>query len=386
MRTARRAQQGAHRRLPRICIVSSWGVRCGIAEYTRFLVEAMRAAQPGLDIAMLSDTRDMADPVAEVARVRPGWTLGAPDSAETLRVAVAQEDPDAVLIQHQPGLLDWPSLAGAIAALGAPGRVVAVTLHNTANLLDLDEVARHVALSGLHGAGRVIVHTLADVERLRGLGVLANVTLIPQGAPAQLVARPDRALGAEDSVVVGSCGFLLPDKGLPTLVEAAGLLKARWPGLRLRLLNADYGNGLSHGEAELTRTAIATAGLDDVAELVTDFLPFDEARRRLTGCDVVVLPYPRSKEGSSAALRMALSSGRCVAVTPIDLFDDADDAVYRLPGTNAAAIAEGLDAILGDDAARARIRSAARLWAEERDWGAIGARTLGLLTGLVASL
>ena len=372
-------------RLPRICIVSSWGVRCGVAEYTRFLAEAMRSAEPDLPIVMLSDTRDAAADVSTAVRVRPGWTIGAPDSVATLRMAVAAEDPDVVLIQHQPGLLDWPSLGQAIAVLAVPHCVVAVTLHNTANLLDLDGTVRAEALCGLRLADRVIVHTLADVERLRGLGVLANVTLMPQGAPARLTAGPERTLGPTDQVTIGSCGFLLPDKGLPALVEAAGLLKARWPRIRLWLLNADYGNGLSEAEAARIGEAIAAAGLGGAAELVTDFLPFDEARRRLSECDVIVLPYPRSKEGSSAALRMALSTGRCVAVTPIDLFDDAEDAVYRLPGTDAAAIAEGLATLLSGDRERQGIRAAAEFWGVERGWGQIGARTLGLLTGLCNS-
>ena len=371
--------------LPRICVVSSWGVRCGVAEYTRFLVEAMRAAAPGLDIVMLSDSREATPDAGAGVRVRPGWTIGAPDSVETLRLAVAVEDPDVVLIQHQPGLLDWPVLAAAVRALAAPHRVVAVTLHNTANLLDLDDAARHHALSGLRLADRIVVHTLADVERLHGLGLLANVTLIPQGAPESLASEPDRPLDRHAQIVIGSCGFLLPDKGLPALVEAAGLLQARWPRIRLLLLNADYGNGLSQVEAERIRTAAQAAGLDGAVELVTDFLPLEAARRRLADCDVVVLPYPRSKEGSSAALRMALSSGRCVAVTPIGLFDDADDAVYRLPGTEAAAIADGLSELLTDTDLRGRIRLAAKSWGRERGWTAIGARTLGLLRGLIAS-
>ena len=373
-------------RLPRICVVSSWGVRCGVAEYTRFLVEAMRAAEPGLDLVMLSDTRKTADDVSKIARVRPGWTIGAPDSVETLRSAVAAEDPDVVLIQHQPGLLDWPTLASTISALATSHRVVAVTLHNTANLLDVDQAVTQEVLSGLRLASRVVVHTLHDAERLRGLGLLANVTLMPHGVPASLAAGIDQALNPKDSITIGCCGFLLPDKGIPTLVEAVGLLKARWPRIRLKLLNADYGNSLSQTEAALTRAAIQSAGLQNAAELVTEFLPYDDALRRLSGCNVIVLPYPRSKEGSSAAMRMALSAGQCVAVTPIDLFDDAQNCVFRLPGTDAAAIAEGLDTLLRDTALRSGIKSAAQVWMAERAWDVVGTRTLRMLSGLEASL
>jgi glycosyltransferase involved in cell wall biosynthesis len=297
---------------------------------------------------------------------------------------VAQEDPDVVLIQHQPGLIGWRGLGETLLALAQDGRPVAVTLHNTASLVDEDSADRERAVSGLQGCARVIVHTLADIERLRAHGLSDNLVLIPHGGPEPGPAKPERTLLESDRVTIGCCGFLLPGKGIPTLVQAAARLRQRWPNLRLLLLNADYETAASHEEAARVREAIQEAGLEDAVDLVTDYLPFQEVRWRLSRCDAIVLPYPDSKEGASGALRMALSAGPCVAVTPIGFFDEAGEAVWRLPGSTPAKIAEGISTLLADQDARAFTKRAAADWLRARQWDAVGARTAGLLRGLAA--
>ncbi len=369
----------------RLCLVSSWDVRCGVGDYAAFLIEAVVNADPQVDVTVLADRRAPAPSARRGLRMRPAWTVHGSDSAAALRQAVAADDPDVVMIQHQPGLLPWRTLGETLLALAEPRRPVAVTLHNTASLPEMETGERDKAVEGLQLCARVIVHTLADVERLRSLGLQDNVVMIPHGGPEPGPMKPERTKLASDPVTIGCCGFLLPGKGIPALVQAAALLRARWPKLRLRLLNADYETQDSHQEAARVRAAIAEAGLEDAADLVTDYLPFQEVRWRLGSCEAIVLPYPESKEGASGAMRMALSAGPCVAVTPIGFFDEAGDAVWRLPGTAAADIAAGLDALLCDQDARTQTRQAASAWLRERQWETIGARTAGLLRGLAAN-
>lgn len=368
----------------RLCIVSSWDIRCGIGDYSAFLVEAMAGADPDLDVVVLADRRAPNGVTRRRLRMRPAWTVHGADTPQALRSAVAQEDPDVVLIQHQPGLIGWRGLGETLLALAQDGRPVAVTLHNTASLVDEDSADRERAVSGLQGCARVIVHTLADIERLRAHGLPDNLVLIPHGGPEPGPAKPERTLLESDRVTIGCCGFLLPGKGIPTLVQAAARLRQRWPNLRLLLLNADYETAASHEEAARVREAIQEAGLEDAVDLVTDYLPFQEVRWRLSRCDAIVLPYPDSKEGASGALRMALSAGPCVAVTPIGFFDEAGEAVWRLPGSTPAKIAEGISTLLADQDARAFTKRAAADWLRARQWDAVGARTAGLLRGLAA--
>ena len=368
----------------RVCVVTSWDVRCGVAGYARFLVDAMRQADQGLLVTVLCDRRPPDAAVADVP-VQPCWDLGS-DDLSALLLAVAQQDPHAIMIQHQPGLLDWATLGRLVERAADPRRALTVTLHNTVHLLETDEAARETALVGLRLASRVIVHSLRDVERLQALGLSDNVVLIPHGAPEPAAAQPARTLKHGRPVVIGSCGFLLPGKGIPTLVEAVAILRRTWREARLKLCNASYGHPISDEEAERVREAIRAAEMEDAVELMTDYLPFDEARRRLAECDVVMLPYPQSKEAASGALHMALSAGPCVAVTPIALFEEAGAGVYRLPGTDAAWMAEGLSVLLQDQALRAGTAAAARSWLDARAWRVVGGRTAGMVRGLSVSL
>ena len=375
----------------RIAWVSSWGVRCGVGEYSRQLVTHL--PPDGLAGVVVVADRRAPDAVAiarEAAgapvRVRRDWTLGAENCAAEIAAAVAQDDPHIVVLQHQPGLLEWAALAQLLRERALRGRAVVVALHNTRHLLEIDRAERADAVAALGGAARIVVHTVADLNLLKGLGLTGNAVLVPQGAPAAIadgVADAEggavpRPLQREDVVLIGCYGFLLPGKGVPELIRALTLLRRAWPGARLRLVNAVYPGA----EAELAACQNAAAGLEDAVAFETGFLPQPRSMDLLRECDLIVLPYQASLESSSAALRTALGAGVPVCVTPLPLFDEAGDSVLRLPGVTPDALAEGIAAALSDADARAAVVRAARRWVQDRGWDRIGQRFAGMLRGL----
>ncbi len=356
--------------------ITSWDVRCGVAEYSSQLIDAL----PQHPAVILADQRSSVGP-----RVDAAWRAGDAGSLPGLLSAILVRDPNAVVIQHQPGLLTWPTLAALLTAPALVGRVACVTLHSTRNLLDQPAELRHVVLQALAAASRVVVHTLADLNRLRQLGLAANVTMVPHGVgPAQPPPVPQQ-LGPGQPVLIGCYGFFLPGKGIPQLIEAMRILRRSWPGARLRLVNAAYDAPESRAEIDACRTAAAEAGLAEVIEFITDFLPHERSASLLRECDIVVLPYQASQESSSAAVRSALRSGRPVLVTPLPLFDEMEDAVIRLPGRGPTDIAQGLMAALQDQAARTAVTDAAQTWIADRSWDGIARRWDGMLRGLLAS-
>ena len=365
----------------RVAWVSPWAVRCGVAEYSRHLLSHL----PGDGIAavtVLSDRRPP-DPVAAAfsgqvqPRIVPAWGLGDAAIIRDLAAALSTEDPHTVVVQHQPGLMPWPVLADLLRHPVLRDRAVLVTLHNTRHLGEIE--ARPDVLDALRGAGRVIVHTVADLNRLRGWGVMANTMLLPHGTPAPGPVPAVSALDRSRDVTIGCYGFLLPGKGVPELVHAVSRLGDRWPKARLRLVTAAYPG--QDGEAELTavRTAIEATGQQNVVELLAGFLPHDHSMQLLAECDLVVLPYQASLEASSAALRTVLASGVPVAVTPLPLFDEAEAAVLRLPGIDPTSIAEGISGLLDDHGLRLASVAAGRAWTLARGWDGIGRRVAGLL-------
>ena len=58
--------------------------------------------------------------------------------------------------------------------------------------------------------------------------------------------------------------------------------------------------------------------------------------------DLIVFPYQKTNESSSAAVRHGISSGSKIAVTPISIFNDIKDIVEVMPGISPEKMAEGI--------------------------------------------
>ena len=369
----------------RIAVVTTWGVRCGVAEYSRHLLEHLPESDLVAGITVLADLRTAAGDRDATPRVLSAWTLGdTTESTVGLAAAISEEDPSIVLVQHQPGLFDFTALAQLLQSPGLAGRVVCVTLHNVQVLVEEKATARTAALAALAAVARVVVHTLADLERMRGMGLSDNVTMMPQGVLPPGPAAPIRTFSDAAAPRIGCYGFFLPDKGIGELIEALVPLRRTWPGVRLRLVNAKYSNPVSRDEIARCRAIAATAGLEDSIEWYTEFLPDAESRALLAECDVLVLPTQKSQEGSSASLRGLLTAGAPVMVTPLALFDEAGPAVVRAPGFSAEDLAEGLRRLLTDVPLRAAVQAQAQTWLETRGWNQVASRLLGMLLALAA--
>jgi len=372
--------------LPRLRVawVTSWEVRCGVAEYARQLLRAMPDDPAVASHVVLSDERwqPAGDaPDAASPRVRPCWRIGDPASLPGLAAAISAEDPHVVVLQHQPGLIGWRGLADLVASPALRDRTVVVTLHNTAHLVE-EEPERASVAAALQGVDRLLVHAPGDLERLASIGLSRNVTLVPHGVKARPEPPPRAAAGGP---IIGSYGFLLPGKGIGELIRAFSILRRDRPGARLRLVNADYG---TEGSADEIRRCRRLADEEGVAELIewhTGFLPEERSLALLGGCTVIVLPTQASRESSSASMRDAMVAGPPVLVTPVPIFDEAGDAVLRTDGVDPASLAAGIDRLLGSPSTLEQAGTAAREWLSGRAWPAVARRTQGLMIGLAAA-
>ena len=81
-----------------------------------------------------------------------------------------------VVVQHQPGLIPWITLARWLVDAAA-ARPVVVTLHNTRDLTDLEETQQAEVSAALARAARVVVHSLVDLRVLKRSGLIDNVVL-----------------------------------------------------------------------------------------------------------------------------------------------------------------------------------------------------------------
>lgn len=371
---------------PRITWISPWQVRCGVAEYSRHMLGAFRpdGLAGGRLPTVLSDQRAAIGEAGSypAVRIQPVFRLGDATSLPRLMNAIAAEDADVVIIQHQPGILSWPDLAELLESWALAGRCTVVTLHNTLDLLRASPLVRARVGVALAGVSRVLVHAVADIARLRSLGV-HNTVWLPHGTTAGPAPRRPVAIRRHTAPVIGTTGFILPHKGLQRLLAAAALLRRHWPDLRLRLVTARYPDEVSDRELAVCEELIDTLGLRENVEWYTGFEPHERMLELLGGCDLLVMPYAATLESSSGAVRQALASGVPTLVSDISLFDDLDDAVERVVDVSAEGIALRVATLLRRPELRAQIQDRAQAWLAAHDWSLIAGRLQDMLVGLL---
>lgn len=368
---------------PTVAFMTTWDVPCGIAGYSRHLVKAL----PSVRTVFADRRTSMSKPAGDGPEVIPTWTVGTGEDLHSLAASIVRHNPRILVVQHQPGLLPWRDLPLLVDLPAMHGRVLCIALHNTQHMLEIDQDERQSAINALSKISRVVVHTIGDVNRLARLGLQGNVAMIPQGVPdVDDQPPPDlRHLPMDRPVLIGCYGFFLPDKGIDQLIEAIPLVQRCFPQASLRLVNAAYPIPLSAAKIATSKQLVGRLGLEKSVEFVTDFLQEHRSTELLAQCDLIVLPYQRSTEASSAALRSAMAAQVPIVVTPLSLFDEAETAVSRFSGGGAAELAEGIVALLADREVRQRLVENAAAWRRQRAWSTVAQRWNGLLRGLAGS-
>ncbi len=368
----------------RLVWISSWQTRCGIAEYSRQLLEAFQATNLGWNITVLHDARPTLPQISSPLGIsaRPGFALGGANTIARLALGIAAERADCVVIQHHAALIPWPELADLLLHPAVSARCVVVVLHNTQDILILPHWLRQKLYAALRSVDRVMVHTPRDMALLQAFG-LDNLQRLPHGCAKIAIAAPARDLPPQAAPLIGCTGFLMPHKGAQALIRATAALRATWPEIRLRLVMAQYPSRKS--EIEL-RDCVALArklGFAAHIEWHTAFLAPHQSAQLLAECDLLVLPYGKTPEASSASARMALASGAPTLVSPQPIFDDLRDAVGRVNHTVPGGLERQIEDWLRARSRRARLQQQAMAWQEEHDWARVGNMMVEVVETLV---
>ena len=354
----------------RLAMVTSWDARCGIAEYSRYLLAALVRAAPGIHPAVLCSTPDGVWPEPPVPSY-PCWDMPPVGNLRSLASYVDVLEADVVHFQHNFGFYEQDEFAAVVEQLREAGKKVVVTFHRTADLVrDGTVISLQRIAPALRRADALLVHSDADVQRLHSFGLRDNVHRIAHGTA--LFGHIDRSLrqswGLRLDPVIGTFGFLLPHKGLLELLEAIDRLRARHRGIGLLAQCALHRDGISRQFESTVRARIDALALRRRVLLSTQFLEPEEALLFLQLADVIVLPYAETPESTSAAVRFALATGRPVLTTGGDIFGDVAGVTYPIAGSDPAAIEAAIDAVLADPKLASRLALQAERYARATGW------------------
>lgn len=372
----------------RVGWVSSWNTRCGIASYSGYLVSHSR-----LDVKVFAARRKPEEELdkwllpADGPEVARCWTSGDGDDLLELQTAILADLPSAVVVQFNYGLYSFSALASLISFLKQVGVTVIVTLHTTADPPHLPDRRLEYLSQVLEECDRLLVHTPQDLNRLKALGLTQNTALLPHGVidGAQSAYRDQRVgSSVEEPFRIASFGFLLPHKGLEQLIKAVELLRHQGRSITLNMLNAEYPAEVSRNAKRVIQNQLAAADLDGLVTLDTTYYTDAECLERLGEADLIVFPYQNTLESSSAAVRHAIGSGVPVAVTPLDIFEDVEGAVIKLPGAEPEALAEGIrDAMNWTEARWRAERDRSDVWCRNHSHEVVSRKLDGMIRALV---
>jgi glycosyltransferase involved in cell wall biosynthesis len=364
----------------RLAWVSTYNSRCGLATHSEHLLEHFD--REFYDITVIGNHAEPVGPdPANLVRLWPDRSGSLASVRDFIR------NFDAVFVNFHFSLMEVHDMAEMLRAAQLAAIDTYVTLHKTIDtMIDGRAVSLQEIAEVLRSCTRLIVHTEADIARLKTFGIIDNVVMIPPGVvdrPALSVATLRTLLSLpQHDPIVGTFGFLLPPKGLQQLIHAFALVLRHIPDATLLMLNAEYpGTVDSAEERERCLALIGELGLEDRVKLIDEFLETEEILLLLNACDLTVFSYQDSAESDSGAVRLGLAAGRPVATTPLPIFANLTGVVHQLSGSTAPDIAEGIVALIENPDFAAAIVRRQRDWISRNSWAAQAARIGNIIRG-----
>ncbi|CAH1746777.1 FkbM family methyltransferase [Thauera humireducens] len=372
-------------RTPRtLALVSPWQTRCGIAEYSRNLLSNL-GFEHDWRLRVYCDSRTTAD--AEQSIYVPTWRLNDDSSVCATLDLLAEAQPDALLVQHQPSLFPLTSaVCCRLAAIATHGCIVVLELHSTQPLL-ADHRLSARSIAALRRIDRIVVHKEDDLNYLLALGLCDNVMLLTHGVvqplPPEKRQRQRHEFGIpDDALVLGAFGFALPHKGGDALVAAVKPL-ANATGRTVHLLGL---NSILDRRSEQTlddwQKQARRRGVDANTTWITDYRPIEECQDILGLADYIVFPYRDTRESASGAVTIGLAAMRPVLVSPLDIFNDVSECTWQMSGHGADDIVAAVSHLESNRNLATQLCDKQSAWLGARDWRCISSRFAAMLDGL----
>lgn len=357
-----------------LIIMSSLGATCGIAEYTRYLVDGLTHVTSPPNISLITtheynhsvDTFQ-ADPIDYVVNAwnfdNKNWVDSKVD-LQTIEELISEIKPWRFNLQYHPGFFGLEILTSLLKIIRARDIKCSITLHNSRELTqDHIEILNMMQVVSL-------VHTLDEAHQLKSRGLEA-VQLVPHGViefQDEPIDKARVAYSIRGEPVIATFGFLRPYKGTKNLIEAVKLLKAKFPNIHLMALTALYPSRDSEEYFRACIYDIQQFGLSHNVTLVTDYLPPDEVLKRLHTADIIVLPYEEVNEGASGAATFAIACRRPVVITPSAAFIAFRSVAYQANNNTPEELASTIQTLLLTPSLTAALKQQVSDYADQHAW------------------
>jgi glycosyltransferase involved in cell wall biosynthesis len=298
----------------RIAMVGVYDVPCGIATYTRSLIDGMRGRVK--DIHVFSEYETGAPDSSGLTHC---WRRGQP--LDELVNTIKAYDPDVIIVQHEYG--NFPVARHWLAFLGVLGQYhTIVTLHSVYNHQDKTIVEA--------ACQDIVVHTEGAYQMLKHKQLNGRVTVIPHGCPPP---GPRERLwnlyGSSHTILQHGFGF--PYKGWENALQTVAVLKNKYSDVFYTGLMSERWPGVHRAYRASLYELAGKLGISENVGLVLGYQSDNVLDAYMRTNRVAFFPYPDNGEhtvyGCSGAARTAMVAGLPVVASGVPLFEDLREVV-----------------------------------------------------------
>jgi glycosyltransferase involved in cell wall biosynthesis len=166
--------------------------------------------------------------------------------------------------------------------------------------------------------------------------------VIPHGVPVVSATESSSYGSAQDPVRFAYVGRLVSEKGVPTLVEAARLLKAR----NRRFCLSIIGDGPERGRLQ---KMVSTLSLEEEVSF-RGIRTGCQLREVLTGVSALIVPSIWEEAAGLSALEQMMEGRLIIGSDTGGLAEQIGDAGLRFTPGNSTALADQMDRVIQDPA------------------------------------
>jgi glycosyltransferase involved in cell wall biosynthesis len=308
---------------PKTAWVTTFNTRCGIAEYSKGLLENY----PDGDVLVFPpNTGTPLDEEIEY-KLKRIWTERG--DLSRLTEEILSSDMNTVVVQHNWGFFEVKSFNEFILKLSSKKNVI-LEMHALRDISlnaypDLERI-----LPSLKAASRIIVHDISDLNLLKTYGLIENTMILSLAFPMP-VNEFNFHLKIDQEIVIGTSGFALPNKNQELLIDVANRLSEVYRKVTVKYLCPLHTDPSSLVQIQrLEELGQQNSNIEVVIE--TNFLSDNEILLKLNECDLLIYAYKDTGETASAAVRHGISSGVPTIVTPAPIFTSNRDLVFIAEG------------------------------------------------------
>jgi glycosyltransferase involved in cell wall biosynthesis len=349
--------------------------QCGIATFTRDLVEGLCARAPQTHcwaVAMNDRVEGYAYPDKVRFEINQNKLADYGIAAQFLNISHT----DIVCLQHEFGIFGGPAGSHLLKLLSDLHMPVVTTLHTV--LKDPSPEYRSVMNKLEELSDKLVVMSRKAEEFLQEIyGIPRDkVAFIHHGIPDMPFIdssfHKDK-FGVEGKKVLLTFGLLSPNKGIETVLKALPAVIDQYPDVTYIILGTTHPHVLkTKGEAYriMLQQMVHNLNIGDHVIFQNHFVALRELCEFLGIADVYITPYLEEAQITSGTLAYAMGTGKAVISTPYWYADEmlAEGRGKIVPFNNPGAMAEQINALLCDDTQRHAIRKKAYTFTRDAVW------------------